>query len=77
MKIVHLKLHEPYEGKTDLYFGSVKAIYDHVPKECVGIVYTNLCTQLRRNGVYRNRKCVIKVGELMQHPQANKQQQNE
>jgi len=73
MKVVHLSLNEPYSGKTEFYFGSIKAIYDHVPKERVGIAYTSLCTRLRGKGVYRNKKCVINVGELLQHPQSNKQ----
>lgn len=66
MKVVHLHLYEPYEGHTDFYFGSVKAIYDHVPKLRVGIVYSNLCTVLRRDGVYRNKQCAVGVGVLLQ-----------
>ena len=30
-KIVHLQFKEPYNGETDFYFGSLKAIYDTVP----------------------------------------------
>ena len=74
MKVVHLSLFEPYNGQTDFYFGSIKAIYEHVPKERVGIAYTSLTSTMRGKGEYRNKKCVIKVGELHQHPQANKQQ---
>lgn len=47
MKVVHVNLYDPYDGQTNFYFGSVRAIYDHVPKDRVGIVFTNLTTQLR------------------------------
>ena len=69
MKVVHLNLYEPYQGQADFYFGSVKAIYDHVPKERVGIVYPNLCSVLRHDGVYRNKYCVIRTGHLLQRKQ--------
>lgn len=74
MKVVHLQLYEPYNGRTDFYFGSIKAIYDHVPRDVVGIAYTSLTATMRGKGEYRNKKCSIKVGELLQHPQTNKHQ---
>ncbi|MBO4871625.1 MAG: hypothetical protein J5565_06560 [Muribaculaceae bacterium] len=72
MKVIHLNLYEPYQGKADYYFGSVKAIYEHIPKECVGIVYTNLCTQLRHNGTYINRLCTIRTDQLLARRQGSK-----
>ena len=36
MKVVHVELNEPYQGKKDYYFGSLAAIFDTLPKEVVG-----------------------------------------
>lgn len=57
--------------KSDYYFGPIKAIYDHIPKECVGIIYTTLCTQLRDTGLYRNKYCTVRVSHLLMHPKTN------
>lgn len=77
MKIVHLNLKEPYEGETDLYFGSIKAIYDSLPKDAVGITYRSLTNALRGRSFYNNKKCVIKVGELRQKTQENRHNKQE
>lgn len=71
-KIVHLNLKEPYGGETDLYFGSIKAIYESVPKDAVGITYRSLTNALRGKDFYKNKKCVIRVGELRQKTQENR-----
>lgn len=66
MKIVHLHLNEPHEGQTDFYFGSIKAIYDTMPKETVGITYKALTAAiLKKGGKYENTKCTIDVGQLV------------
>jgi hypothetical protein len=46
-KIVHLQFKEPYNGETDFYFGSLKAIYDTVPIGAVGITYKSLTNATR------------------------------
>lgn len=69
MKVVHLKLNEPHNGDTDFYFGSLKAIYDTIPKECIGIAYKSLTNALRGKSEYENRHCTIKVGQLKQKSQ--------
>ena len=74
MKVVHVHLKEPHNGESDFYFGSLKAIYDSIPRDRAGIAYKSLTNALRGKGEYRNKKCVIKVRELHQHPQTNKQQ---
>jgi hypothetical protein len=61
-KIVHVHLVEPYNGEQDFYFGSVKAIFDFIPAEVIGIKYTSL--KSRRREMYQNKKCVIKFDEL-------------
>lgn len=64
-KVVHLTFKEPYNGKTDLYFGSLKAIYDVVPKESVGIGYKSLTNAIRGRIEYENKKVVIHIGQLV------------
>lgn len=64
-KVVHLAFKEPYNGTKDLYFSSLKAIYDVVPQEAVGIRYKSLTNALRGKERYENKKVVIRIGELM------------
>lgn len=70
-KIVHVYLHEPYEGKADYYFGSLRAIYASLPEEEVGIKYTSLTA--KKFSRYENRKCVINVDEIKRNPKNIKQ----
>lgn len=64
-KVVHLYFKEPYEGKKDLYFSSLKAIYDVVPAEAVGIRYKSLTNAIRGKDFYENKKIAIRIGELV------------
>lgn len=63
-KVVHLHLKEAYEGMEDLYFGSLKAIYDQVPEEAIGIKYKSLTNAIRGKDCYENKSCIIRIGEL-------------
>ncbi len=72
MKVVHIRLNETINGESDFYFGSLRAIYDVIPQDKVGITYGSLTNALRGKSEYRNKKCIIKVGVLRQHPQTNK-----
>ena len=73
MKVVHVNLYEPYNGQSDYYFGSLVAIYDQRAKERIGVVYTNLCTQLRAGcNLYRNKFCTVRVSHLLMHPKSKK-----
>lgn len=63
-KVVHVHFKEPYEGMTDLYFSSVKAIYDQVPTTAVGIKYRSLTNAIRGKERYENKSCIINVGKL-------------
>ena len=64
-KVVHLHFKkEPLEGKTDLYFGSLKAIYDSVPQERIGIAYKSLTNAIRGQEEYENRLVLIRIGDL-------------
>lgn len=64
-KVVHIHFKEPFIGMTDLYFGSLKAIYDQVPEDIVGIKYKSLTNAIRGKEYYENKSCVIRIGELM------------
>lgn len=70
MKVVHIKLNNPLDGETDFYFGSLKAIYDSIPRDMVGIAYKSLTNALRGNLEYENKHCTIKVGHLKQKKQS-------
>lgn len=70
MKVVHINLKEPLNGESDFYFGSLKAIYDSIPQDKVGIAYKSLTNALRGKSEYENRLCSIKVGHLKQKVQS-------
>ena len=63
-KIVHLQFKEPYNGETDFYFGSLKAIYDTVPIGTVGITYKSLTNATRGRSEYENKKVLIRIGQI-------------
>lgn len=63
-KIVHLQFKEPRDGETDLYFGSLKAIYDAVPADEVGITYKPLTNATRGRSEYENKKVLIRIGQI-------------
>ncbi len=63
-KVVHLHLNEPFEGQSDFYFGSIKAIYDSIPQDALGISYKSLTNALRGKTEYLNKRCSIKTGHL-------------
>ena len=69
MKVVHLKLNEPHDGETDFYFGSMKAIYDAIPQNEIGIAYKSLTNAIRGKNEYQNKRCTIKVVHLQQKQQ--------
>jgi len=65
--------HPPSSSGFSDYFGSLVAIYDYIPKERIGVVYTNLCTQLRAGcNLYRNKFCTVRVSHLLMHPKSKK-----
>ena len=68
MKVVHLKLNEPHDGETDFYFGSLKAIYDAIPQNEIGIAYKSLTNAMRGKNYYENKKVVIRIGVLYRNP---------
>ena len=68
MKVVHLKLNEPHDGETDFYFGSLKAIYDAIPQNEIGIAYKSLTNAMRGKNYYENKKVVIRIGVLYRKP---------
>lgn len=58
-KVIHVHLYEPYEGKSDYFFGSIIAIYSILPDDVVGIKYNYL--KAKKLTQYKNKKCVINV----------------
>lgn len=64
-KIVHLHMKIPIAGNTDLYFGSIKAIFDSVSEEDVGIKYKSLTNALRGRDFYENKHCIVRVSSLI------------
>ena len=65
LKVIHVELKEPYDGKTHYYFGSKKAIYTLLPREVVGISYESLrALGDIKNRPYEGRKSTIRQGVL-------------
>ena len=50
-------------------FGSLKAIYDAIPQNEIGIAYKSLTNAIRGKNEYQNKRCTIKVGHLQQKQQ--------
>lgn len=63
-KVIHIHLNEPFQGQSDFYFGSIKAVYDSIPQDSLGIAYKSLTNALRGKSEYQNRRCTIKTGHL-------------
>lgn len=61
---MHLQFKEPYNGETDFYFGSLKAIYDTVPIGAVGITYKSLTNAMRGKNDYENKRVIIHLGQI-------------
>lgn len=68
-KIVHVHLKEPYEGKEDYYFGSLRAIYATIPEVVIGLTYKSLTA--KKFSRYENKRCVINVDEIKRNPNRN------
>lgn len=59
-QIVQVHFFEPVEGKTDYYFGSLKAIYAKFTKEQVGISLNSLYTcKISQDSAKVTKKCRI------------------
>ncbi len=59
-QIVQVHFFEPVEGKTDYYFGSLKAIYAKFTKEQVGISLDSLYTcKISQDNAKVTKKCRI------------------
>ena len=64
-RVYHVQLREPYNGKTDFFFGSIIAIYSVLPADVVGIKYTSL--KSKRLDRYENKKCVIQSDDIIRN----------
>lgn len=59
-QIVQVHFFEPVEGKTDYYFGSLKAIYAKFTKEQIGISLDSLYTsKISQDNAKVTKKCRI------------------
>lgn len=59
-QIVQVHFFEPVEGKTDYYFGSLKAIYAKFTKEQVGISLDSLYTcKISQDNAKVTKRCRI------------------
>lgn len=74
-KIVHLHLKMPPNTcDSDLYFGSIKAIFDLFTEEDIGIKYKSLTNALRGRNLYENKHCIIRVSALISKQQKRQNQ---
>lgn len=64
-KVVHLHLKKPKNGQSDFYFGSVLAMYSVLTREDMGAHYRTITHALFHSGAYENKKCVVRLGELI------------
>ena len=62
--IVHLEI----DGRH-YYYGNLKALTDHWPKETIGVSYTYLKNlNIAENRPYQNDRCIIRRGTLVTSP---------
>lgn len=64
-RVYHVHLHEPFNGKTDFYFGSIIAIYSMLPESVLGVKYNTL--KAKKLTSFENKKCVINVDDLIRN----------
>lgn len=76
-KIVHLHLKVPINDKSDFFFGSIKAIFDYVPEDAVGIKYKSLTSALRGRDFYQNKHCTVRIDTLLTKKQQHKNRQEQ
>lgn len=66
--VIHVELTPPPVGfPQHSYYGCVAAIYESLDKEVLGISKESLWNGLRK-GIYKNRKCIVRVGTLKTKP---------
>lgn len=70
-KVVHLHFKKPRDGQSDFYFGSVLAMYSVLTREDVGAHYRTVTQALFHSGTYENKKCIVRLGELIRKRQTN------
>lgn len=64
-KIYHLHLHEPYNGKQDMYFSSKTEIFKILSEEIVGCSMTYIVNkQIQIGEHYANGKCILTAEEI-------------
>lgn len=73
-KVIHLHLKEPLNGESDYYYGSLKAIYDYIPQDLIGITYKALTNAIRGKTDYENKRCTIHIGTMERKKQTNSTQ---
>jgi len=69
-KVVHLHLKEPFNGESDFYFGSLKAIFDTVPHEAIRISYKYLTNAIHGKDLFENKRCTIRIAHLERKQQS-------
>lgn len=77
IKVIHVELNEPYQGRKHWYFGSVSAIYERLTREQVGCVKEYLWAALKGKAEYRTRGAIIRKGELITKQQKGGSNENE
>ena len=66
--IVHLEI----DGRHS-YYGNLKALTDHWPKETLGVSYTYLQTlNIDESKPYKNDKCIIRRGIIITSPRKDR-----
>ena len=55
----------PIDGTCDFYFGCIKAIFDFVTEDVIGIKYKSLTNALRGRDFYENKHCTVRVSSLI------------
>lgn len=72
-KVIHVHL---IHGRKNYYFGSISAIYTVLTEDEVGIKKSSLLhAGLADGGVILNKKAMIRQGELIRGPRADKEQE--
>ena len=74
MKSTLIRVHffEPIEGKSDFYFGSVKAIFSMFTKEQIGCSMASAYSSALKVGHSRStERCLIEKAEIVRSPKTS------
>lgn len=71
--VIKVQFLKPIMGRTEYFFGSISAIYNHFSKEQIGCSKQELWNKkITADTPYANTKCIISKHPIVRKPQGKK-----